>query len=83
MSDAYVSETVELTEDMWAALIAYETVDRRANVKRYLNTKGQVNEKYDIVDADGLVIGKGLSTNVGDAGSGKASEPARSQHGPK
>jgi hypothetical protein len=36
----------------------------RANLRRYTNKLGRINEHYDLVDEDGVVRGCGISTNV-------------------
>ena len=37
---------------------------RAVNRHRYVNRSGKINETYDLVDEDGVVVGCGVSTNM-------------------
>lgn len=68
MSDKfYVSEIATLDPTTFPSHVRVIT---RANVQRYVNQFGQINESYDWVDENGKVIGSGISTNVEPAESG-------------
>lgn len=62
MSDlVHISDIATLDPNTWPDI----KVATRANVHRYINQFGQTNESYDYVDEDGVVVGSGISTNVG------------------
>lgn len=45
-------------------LIGGLAIPKIANVRFYANAIGSVNASYDYVNADGVVFGSGVSTNV-------------------
>jgi hypothetical protein len=61
MDQFHLSEVAYFDADI---LKGYEPQFQRANIKRYINQSGQINEIYDVVDEDGVVMGSGISTNV-------------------